>query len=134
MTEQICDNRTVLAVIQRAKEWEPGLHFFTADEYALQVGSWWYPAGKKLNSHKHRQNVREIPYTQECVYVVHGSMQVDIYNDRKQMINSTILNQGDLAILIAGGHGYTILSPDTKILEVKNGPFISAELDKEMIP
>ena len=36
-------------------------------------------------------------------------------------------------VMIAGGHGFEILEPNTKIVECKNGPFISVEKDKRPI-
>ena len=41
-----------------------------------------------------------------------------------------VLREGDTAIMAFGGHGYTILENNTKIIESKNGPFVSVELDK----
>jgi hypothetical protein len=31
-----------------------------------------------------------------------------------------------------GGHDYTILEDDTRILEIKNGPFLGREIDKTL--
>ena len=45
-------------------------------------------------------------------------------------IKDFILYEGDTAIMAYGGHGYKILEDNTKIIESKNGPFVSVELDK----
>ena len=37
---------------------------------------------------------------------------------------------GDMAIMAYGGHSYKILEDNTKIIETKNGPFISVDVDK----
>jgi hypothetical protein len=41
-----------------------------------------------------------------------------------------IVDEGDILILLQGGHGYEILEDGTQVLEVKNGPYIGADLDR----
>jgi len=36
-------------------------------------------------------------------------------------------------ILLEGGHGFFIKEDDTVILEVKNGPYLGAEMDRHRI-
>lgn len=124
-------NEQIIAIIYRDSDWIPGLNFITPSELFLQVGSWWYPKGKKLQSHFHKNFLREATRTHEMTYVKQGSMKVTLYSDDKRIINEFILDKGDLAIYAYGGHGYEILSDDTQIIEAKNGPFISVEEDKE---
>ena len=40
--------------------------------------------------------------------------------------------QGDTIILLADGHGFNILE-DTKMIEVKQGPYLSQAEDNEML-
>ncbi|HXK70861.1 MAG TPA: hypothetical protein PK455_06140 [Caldisericia bacterium] len=124
-------NEQIIAIIYRNSDWIPGLNFITPSELFLQVGSWWYQKGKKLQSHFHKNLLREANRTHEMTYVKQGSMKVTLYSDDKSIINEFILEKGDLAIYAYGGHGYEILSDDTQIIEAKNGPFISVEEDKE---
>jgi hypothetical protein len=42
------------------------------------------------------------------------------------------MNMGDTILLIAGGHGFDILE-DSKIIEVKQGPYEGAEQDKKRL-
>jgi len=129
--EIIKNNEQIIAIIYRNSDWIPGLNFITPNELFLQVGLWWYPKGKKLQSHFHKDFLREANKTHEMTYVKQGSMKVILYDNKKRIIKDFILNQGDLAIYAYGGHGYEILSDDTQIIETKNGPFISVEEDKE---
>lgn len=124
-------NEQIIAIIYRNSDWIPGLNFITPSELFLQVGSWWYQKGKKLQSHFHKNLLREANRTHEMTYVKQGSMKVTLYSDDKSIINEFILEKGDLAIYAYGGHAYEILSDDTQIIEAKNGPFISVEEDKE---
>ena len=48
----------------------------------------------------------------------------------KNFVEDFILDEGDLAVFAYGGHGYEILSDNTKIIESKNGPFIDVDTDK----
>lgn len=126
----IYDGDTALAVIHKKNEWKEGLDFITENESFIQVGTWWYNKGKNLAMHSHKEYVREAKLTQEIVFVVEGSMIVNILNSKLELIESVELQQGDLAIMLEGAHGYQILDDNTKIVEAKNGPFISVDKDK----
>jgi hypothetical protein len=126
-------NGVLYAVVHRKDEWKEGLDFLTANDTFIQAGTWWYHKGKKLNTHKHIPNERVNTITQECIVVMSGSVKVDLYDENDSVFRSEVLVAGDLMIMLAGGHGYEILAPDTKIIECKNGPFVSVEKDKVLI-
>ena len=42
-------------------------------------------------------------------------------------------SEGDILILLTGGHGYEILTEGTQVLEVKNGPYVGAEADRRRL-
>ena len=126
----IYDGDIALAVVHKKNDWKEGLDFITENESYIQVGTWWYNEGKKLATHSHREYLREARLTQEIVFVVEGSMVAKIFNSQLELIESVELYQGDLAIMLDGAHGYEILESNTKIVEAKNGPFVSVEKDK----
>ena len=107
-----------------------GLNFITPDNMFLQVGSWWYEKDKELQKHIHKDFDRVANRTQECVYVRKGSMQVTLFSEKLEFLQSFDLFEGDLAVFAYGGHGYKILEDDTQIIETKNGPFIDVDTDK----
>ena len=123
-------NGKIISLIYREDDWVKGLNFVTPDDMFIQVGSWWYDEGKKLDKHVHNDFDRQAKRTQECVFVKRGSMEVTLYTDELDRLESFTLNQGDLAVFAYGGHGYEILEDDTQIIETKNGPFLSVEIDK----
>lgn len=129
--ETIKDKNKLLAIIYRDKDWVEGLNFITPDELFIQAGSWYYQKGKKLASHVHKEYARTANKTQEVVFVKQGSMKVFLYDDKRTLVCDFIINQGDLAVMVNGGHGYEILEDGTQVLETKNGPFINVENDKE---
>ena len=68
--------------------------------------------------------------TYELLYVVSGKLKAEIYSDKKDFLYELILSEGDTLILLNCGHGYEILMDNTKVLEVKNGPYFGAEQDR----
>jgi hypothetical protein len=132
-TEKIIDNGSTIAIIIRDSDWTEGLNFLSSEGDFLQVGTWYYQKEKKLEPHIHLNAPREAAYTQEVVYVKEGRMNADIYNEKEELIRSVDLAKGDALILLKGGHGYEILEDNTKILEIKNGPYAGADKDRKRI-
>ena len=120
----------LLCIVFKDEDWEEGLNFVTDNSLFIQVGSWWYQNGKKIATHSHNFVTREANITQEMVYVKSGSMLVTIFDQEMNLIEEVILKEGDTAVMTYGGHGYKILEDNTKVIEAKNGPFLSVEVDK----
>ncbi len=131
--EEIRDGDKLLAIVWRDGDWRPGLQFATPDDLFIQAGCWHYPAGKVLAAHRHKHNERIVTKTQEVTYIKSGSMKINLYNDAKELVREVVLQAGDFAVMVSGGHGYEILEDDTQVLEVKNGPFIDVDSDKEAL-
>ena len=129
--ETITHNGQIISIIYRDKDWVKGLNFITPDELFVQVGSWWYDKGRKLDSHIHKEFDRAATRTQETIYVKQGSVKVLLFTEKEEFFQDYILHQGDLAVFGYGGHGYEIMEDDTQIIESKNGPFISVDKDKK---
>ena len=123
-------NGKTLVKIKRLVDWNSGLDFLTSDDEYLQVGTWLYDEGKTLDRHYHNVVERQSDLTQECVVVLSGKMLVRVYDETQALIDDFIVTAGDFAIFLGGGHDYTIMENGTKIVEVKNGPFLGVELDK----
>lgn len=130
---RICSDGELIAMLQRREEWKEGLTFVTPSESFCQVGTWLYKAGRRLRAHRHIQNRRVVTLTQECVIVLKGTIRVDLYGRDGELCRSEVLRVGDFMVMLGGGHGYEILEDDSRIIECKNGPFISVEMDKEML-
>ena len=122
----------VCAIFHKREDWQEGLDFLTSNEDYIQVSTWLYNEGRRLKEHQHIPNSRKITLTQETIVVLNGEIQVDLY-EKDNLYHSEKLVQGDLAILLKGGHGYSILTDNTRIVEIKNGPFVSVEKDKILI-
>ena len=132
-TERIMDGDLTLAIIIRSADWEKGLNFVSSEGDYQQVGTWQYDKGQKLAPHIHLTVPRKILRTQEVIFVKDGHIRADIYTEQKKFQKSVELETGDAIILLNGGHGYEILRDNTKVLEVKNGPYVGAEKDRERL-
>lgn len=131
--ERIEDGNETLALVVRDKDWEEGLNFVSSEENYQQVGIWGYNKGKRLAPHVHLVAPREVLRTQEVIFVRAGRIKADIYTEKEDFFKSVELKRGDTIILLNGGHGYEILEDNTKVLEVKNGPYVGADRDRKRI-
>jgi hypothetical protein len=55
-----------------------------------------------------------------------GRCQIDIYDDQRQLVHTSELRQGDVMLMVGGGHGFRMLE-DTVFLEVKQGPYLGVD-------
>jgi uncharacterized protein with PhoU and TrkA domain len=124
--EQICSKGKTLAFIVRAELHPETTTFVTSPDLEQQVGFIVYPAGGAVQRHTHRPVERHITRTSEVVLIRSGRCEIDIYDDDRQLVATRELKCGDLAIVVAGGHGYRMLE-DTVLLEVKQGPYTGIE-------
>lgn len=128
--ETIKHDGNIISIIYRDDDWVEGLNFITPNELFVQAGSWWYQKGAVLQNHIHKDYVRESVRTHETVYVKKGAVRCLLFKEDREFLRDFILREGDFAVFAFGGHGFEILEDDTKIIEAKNGPFISVDKDK----
>ena len=118
----------LLAIIISNKYSEPGINFFTPDEFSQQLAFMKHPAGKIIQPHVHNSAQRQVQFTKETLFIRKGKVRVDFYTDEQIYIESYILETGDVILLSEGGHGFEILE-ETEMIEVKQGPYVG-EQDK----
>ena len=134
MNEEIISvNEIIYARIYKNSQWPENLTFYTKDEDFIQVSTWNYDNGKHLKAHKHKIAERVSNRTQEVIFVKTGKLRAYFYGDDNKLICNKILESGDFVIIFAGGHSYDILEDTTQIFEIKNGPYLGIEIDKELI-
>ena len=100
--------------------------FLTEDSFKQQVGFVVYPRGAEIARHVHRPLRRHIIGTSEVLVVKKGRCEIDIYNDARALVATRELRQGDVMLMIGGGHGFRMLE-DTILLEVKQGPYTGVD-------
>lgn len=96
--------------------------FFTSPDANLQIGHVVYPANTSIKRHLHKPILRKLDHTEEILIVKKGKCVVDLYDDKKEFVVSKRLSEGDIIILVSGGHGFRLLE-DTILLEIKQGPY-----------
>lgn len=131
---EIKEGNLVLAChIPGSVAWKEGLNFFSRDEDFIQVGIWMYESGRELKAHIHNEVKREISWTQEVLFVRAGKLRANIFDTNEKKVAELLVTAGDVIILLRGGHGYDILEDGTQVLEVKNGPYSGAEVDRRRL-
>ena len=110
-----------------------GLTFHSLPDDGIQVGVWNYGDGQILQPHIHNLHQKVANRTAEVLYVIKGSVHVDIYSENSELLREFSVSKGDVLICLAGGHGYRILEEGTLVLEVKNGPYFGPEVDRRRI-
>ena len=91
--------------------------------------------GKTFPPHKHikKERTYKEQIAQESWVVVQGSVKCFFYDLNDELLETVVLNQGDVSFTLEGGHTYEILEDDTIVYEYKTGPYEGQELDKEFI-
>ena len=127
MIEKVEHEGKVYAIIIYADTPIEGLNFFTPHSYPLQLS-----VQKRFDTvkpHFHKKVRRTTIGTQEIIFVMKGKMRIDFFDEDRRKRDERVVKAGDIILLNEGAHGMAMLE-DTKFLEVKNGPYISAEEDK----
>lgn len=124
----IYDEELLIAMILRDGPIEEGTHFITKENLSQQVGLLNIKKGHIIQSHFHNYETRQVHNTQEVLIIKSGEMRVDFYSISNNYIESTMVYQNDVLILIQGGHGFKVIK-DVTMIEVKQGPYLG-ELDK----
>ncbi len=128
MVKKISDGDNLLAIIVSNKFNEPGIHFFTPNDFSQQLAYMKHPKGKTIIPHVHNRVSRQVEYTQEILFIKSGKIRVDFYDMKQQYLESHVLSEHDVILLIKGGHGFEILE-DLEMFEIKQGPYVG-ESDK----
>ncbi len=104
--------------------------FVTPSECTQQVGYVCHKAGQSVPRHLHTPIERLIVGTTEVLLVMKGRVEVDFYDNDKTWVGARILEEGDLIVIVSGGHGFRMLE-DAVMLEVKQGPYPGVVSEKE---
>jgi hypothetical protein len=124
--ETIVSSDELLAFIIR-QEFDPAeTTFITPPELKQQVGFIVYPGGGQIQRHVHRPLERHLLGTSEVIVVRKGRCEIDLYDHQRQFVTRRELRQGDIMLMVSGGHGFRMLE-DTTLLEIKQGPYIGVD-------
>ena len=116
-------DKVLYAKVISANDSCQGIHFLSSPDDNLQIGYMGHPAGHEILPHIHLPIQRKITGTQEILFIRKGVLQVIFFNDAHIRVGEITLREGDVIILLNGGHGFKVLE-DVEMVEVKQGPFV----------
>ena len=125
------DGKTI-AIIVRKDFKKEGVNFISKPDFPLQLGISSYKGGSKIKAHLHTEKEIKINKIQEIVHIESGKTIVNLYDLNGKKFKSVELLVGDTIFFVNGGHGFEMLE-DTKIIEVKQGPYSGKDNDKRYI-
>jgi hypothetical protein len=126
-----------IAMIVNVSEFQSGYSFLSDGNWGLQIGVNLYDAGSRCAPHEHLGKSNDdlralIGQAMEVLYIVEGRCEIDIFSTDRQLLNTSVVESGDIVIFIKGWHGLRFLTK-TKIMECKQGPYINREKDKRFL-
>jgi hypothetical protein len=117
------DGQAIAIVVWGTKHASPGCHFYTGPLLEIQVGAIVIGNGEAIPGHIHPPITRTITRTTEVIIVQKGRILVTFLDDTKNLVDTRILEEGELMIQLRGGHSFKALE-DCRLLEVKQGPYV----------
>ncbi len=130
--EVIRDGERSLAVVVRGGGSRAKHNFVTAPDATMQLGVTFYGEGDAVAPHTHQR--RHVPTRdcQELLVVQEGAVEVTVYREDGGLVARFELGPGEAVLFQEGGHALRGLAP-ARILEVKQGPYVSPERDKILL-
>lgn len=125
------DGKTIAVFVKGDFE-KDGVNFVSKKDFPLQLGFSSYKKGEKIKAHLHIEKEIKISKLQEVVHIESGRAVVDLYDLNGKKFKSVELSADDTIFFVDGGHGFEMLE-DTKIIEVKQGPYFGKDKDKRLI-
>lgn len=123
--------RLCALILRRELDCE-GTRFFTPPENPMQLGVIQHNRGTEVRPHVHVESMRRIDGVQEVLHIEYGMVEAVFYSDEGVRLDSRTLGTGDTILLLGGGHGFRMIE-DTRMLEVKQGPYRGVEEDKQCL-
>lgn len=127
--ESICDGDRQLAIVIRQGSSSSKYNFPTDPKGSLQLGVTFYRDGDVVTPHAHHIRHLASRDCQEFILVQSGELEVSVFRDDGTALAQFILVAGESVLFQNGAHALRCHG-DTRILEVKQGPYISPERDK----
>jgi mannose-6-phosphate isomerase-like protein (cupin superfamily) len=124
--EYCYNNSELYCIIIRSGFNNESVAFFTPDNFSQQIGYLPHKKNAIIKPHVHLHSKREVYYTQEVLFIKEGKVKVNFYDLDEKYLFSEIIMKGDFILLCGGGHGFEIIE-DTRMIEIKQGPFLGED-------
>ncbi len=116
----------LLAMVVRGDFSGGKYNFFTPDDFPLQMGTSFYPAGERIQPHVHIPQPRQVDLVNEYIYVKSGRVELTLYTKGRSPVTKIDLAAGDSLLLTGGGHGFKVIEA-CQLIEVKQGPYLGMD-------
>jgi cupin fold WbuC family metalloprotein len=133
MIEYIKDlDGNILHIVHRANNDSIRDDIVNPSEF-IQVAYMRPESGQSFQPHYHlkRTSSNDTVITQETWIIISGSIEAFYYDESNSLLCRRVLNKSDCTITLGGGHSYKCLEEETVVYEIKNGPYVGRENDKE---
>ena len=120
------DSGEIIAILIKSNFKKEGMSFFTPEDLPQQLAYIHHKKDKIIRPHVHNSQKRELFLTPETLFIKKGRIKLDLYSKNKQLLETIILEDGDIILLSSGGHGYEVLE-DVEMILVKQGPYVGKE-------
>lgn len=129
MTRDILDsNKNLIAQVYELYQASESL-FPTPDKETFQFGVGVINEDKVYRTHIHKRAERKVETTSEFLYVMNGEMQVDVLDEKHNLVEKVVLTDQMALLQFFGGHAIKVLK-GTKYFELKQGPYKGRDFDK----
>ncbi len=124
----------LLHLVVRQSDFKPGRQDLIDVEQFLQCSMLNINEKKTFKSHRHIWKAGELKtIAQESWIVIKGKVKCIFFDLNNSIIAEVILEAGDASFTLEGGHNYICLEDDTRVYEMKTGPYKGQILDKIFI-
>lgn len=120
--DHITWNNQHIATIIRRDYMPETTTFISPDSYYQQAGFVVYPKDGVVARHNHLPLQRHLIGTPETLIIRRGKAEIELYALDKTYMGTWVLEEGDIILLVAGGHCLKCLE-DTIFFELKQGPY-----------
>lgn len=104
----------------------------TDDELPLQVIILNRDQGAYVRPHYHTNDVPAIPEMRHQLMVCQsGALRVGLYSKEGERVGSVLLREHDM-VLMCEGHSHECVEANTKVVEIKMGPFPGNDADDKV--
>jgi len=128
---QVASEGVVYANIYSAFPQIVGPNFVTGYDSGLQISLANYNEARGVPRHSHHAFQRTIHGTEEVLVILDGEGTLSLYSDNKDLVAEVPFASGTIIHLLEGGHELKFHRA-TKLIEVKQGPYVSVESDKHL--
>jgi len=123
----------LLLAVNRQKDITNNRTDLCPEDQLLQISTNLLSSGTTFRPHKHNELIRTTNTTNEAWIILRGAVRAKFWDIDNAVIYTTVLEEGDCAVVFSAGHNFEVLEDNTILYEVKNGPYYGQDKDRTFI-